>query len=188
MEAITHDVLESRTVSTGFVHSVAVEVLKPIEDVVAPPGATLLRAALEVDRAHLGIVELPVCDGCVRSYVLADAIAAEFAYPILGHFSGANAVPAARVPRETASASDDREKCITCFRGGSPIQTDLSRADCSGENLHNQVGWTIFLQELWGYPDWPASRFYQDALEPAASDVHRRGGSRWKLAGRFPPW
>ena len=118
-----HDVLESRTVSTGFVHSVAVEVLKPIEDVVAPPGATLLRAALEVDRAHLGIVELPVCDGCVRSYVLADAIAAEFAYPILGHFLARTLYPQLEF-RETASASDDREKCITCFRGGSPIQTE----------------------------------------------------------------
>jgi hypothetical protein len=26
--------------------------------------------------------------------------------------------------------------------------------------IHDQCGWTIFLQEVWARPDWPSARFY----------------------------
>ena len=32
---------------------------------------------------------------------------------------------------------------------------------------HEQAGWTVFLQELWGRPEWPEGRFYEGG-EPSA--------------------
>ncbi|OUL21131.1 glycosyl transferase family 2 [Nostoc sp. RF31YmG] len=36
-------------------------------------------------------------------------------------------------------------------------QTIYSETD---KNSHDQIGWTVFLQQLWGFPDWPGERFY----------------------------
>src|SRR5262249_6081126 len=36
-------------------------------------------------------------------------------------------------------------------------------------HLHDQCGWTVFLQEIWGRPDWPNARFYDPRQEQGAA-------------------
>ena len=38
---------------------------------------------------------------------------------------------------------------------------------------HDRIGWEVFLQELWGLPDWPNERFYQVA-EPRVDERPKR--------------
>jgi peptidoglycan/xylan/chitin deacetylase (PgdA/CDA1 family) len=72
----------------GTRHAIRVELTEPIEPVSA--GATVERLVCTVDHEgrRLGTLELPVCDGEVPGSVLADALAAEFFWPLLGRFLG----------------------------------------------------------------------------------------------------
>lgn len=99
---------------------------------VAPPGAQRLQCRVELEGDALGDLELPVCDGQVPRHIVADAISARFHWPILGRFF-ANTVYAQREVGEDGAPTAD---------------------------AHDEVGWTVFLQELWGRPGWPAERFY----------------------------
>ncbi len=38
---------------------------------------------------------------------------------------------------------------------------------------HDRIGWEVFLQELWGLPDWPNERFYEVA-EPRVDERPKR--------------
>ncbi|OUL28411.1 glycosyl transferase family 2 [Nostoc sp. T09] len=45
-------------------------------------------------------------------------------------------------------------------------QTIYSQTD---KNSHDQIGWTVFLQQLWGLPDWPSERFYDSEFAAATT-------------------
>ena len=63
---------------------VAVEVTEQISDICGfPQMCDRLCCTIQLEGNELGTVELPVCDGIVAGVVLADAIASEFAWPIL---------------------------------------------------------------------------------------------------------
>lgn len=70
----------------------------------------------------LGTLELPACAGRIPADILADAVAADFAWPILGSF--------------------------------------FETAGLIGREEMDARGWQLFLQELWGRPEWPESWFY----------------------------
>ena len=42
---------------------------------------------------------------------------------------------------------------FACLRNGLRLATGLT-VETGFEDVHDRVGWTIFLQELWGLPDW----------------------------------
>lgn len=64
-----------------------VEVTEPISDICGvPPIFDRLCCTVKLEGNELGIVELPICDGIVPAWVLEDAIAAKFAWPILDRF------------------------------------------------------------------------------------------------------
>ncbi|MBE9186267.1 sulfotransferase [Microcoleus sp. LEGE 07076] len=65
---------------------VAVEVSEPISDIYALKICDRLCCTIQLEGNALGVVELPVCDGIVAGAVLADAIAAQFAWEILARF------------------------------------------------------------------------------------------------------
>ena len=53
--------------------------------------------------------------------------------------------------------------------------------------MHDAVGWTILLQEVWSRPEWPAARFYDGAAEESAEE--RTATDAWlalDLAGDPP--
>jgi hypothetical protein len=65
---------------------------------------------LDLEGEHLGVVELPGCDGVVSSYVLADAIAARFCWPILGRYFERRGIP--REVHDRAGTSVSRRAAL----------------------------------------------------------------------------
>jgi peptidoglycan/xylan/chitin deacetylase (PgdA/CDA1 family) len=112
-----------------------VEVSEPISDIYAGQIYDRLCCTIELEGIKLGILELPVCDGTVAGAVLADAIAAQFAWQILDRFFQRN----------------------RCEKGNKLWETLL-------EPLHRKHDWTLFLQELWGRPHWHLEDFYKPEI------------------------
>ncbi|MBM2832867.1 MAG: glycosyl transferase family 2 [Candidatus Brocadiaceae bacterium] len=75
-----------KPITVGTVHVILVDVTKPITDVSVPAGIERLYCIIELEKSKLGTIELPVCDTIVSRYVLMDAIAARFAWSIIGKF------------------------------------------------------------------------------------------------------
>ncbi|MEG4306377.1 sulfotransferase [Microcoleus sp. D3_18a_C4] len=110
-----------------------VEVSEPISDICDIPQIyDRLCCTIELEGIKLGIVELPICDGMVAASVLADAVAAQFAWQILDRFFQRN----------------------RCEKGNKLWETVL-------KPLHPKHDWTLFLQELWGRPNWHLEDFYK---------------------------
>ncbi|MDB5077377.1 MAG: glycosyl transferase family 2, partial [Chloroflexi bacterium] len=145
-------------VAMGTSYKIRIEITEPFQDILPPPSTIYLYCFIQIEGVPIGTVELPVIGGCVQARVLADAIAAEFSWTILGHFfirtvytgSGGN-IPSN--PREEALAHGRLQE------------------------LHDRTGWTVFLQELWNHPDWPPERFY-DAEFAWNSSTERQLQSR----------
>jgi hypothetical protein len=103
-----------------------VEVSEPISDICALGQiCEILCCTIKLEGIQLGIIELPVCEGMVAASVLADAVAAQFAWQILDRFFQRN----------------------RCEKGNKLWETLL-------EPFHAKHDWTLFLQELWGRPHW----------------------------------
>ncbi|HLO50615.1 MAG TPA: polysaccharide deacetylase family protein, partial [Kamptonema sp.] len=83
-----------------------------------------------IEGEEIGNLELPVCDGLVAGSVLADAIAAKFAWEILGKF----------------------------------FENTIWKGQNSAKELHNKIGWTAFLQDIWGRAHWKGDRFYDSQV------------------------
>lgn len=114
---------------------VAVEVSEPISDIYVLEIYDRLCCTIKLEGIQLGIIELPVCEGMVAASVLADAVAAEFAWQIIDRFFERN----------------------RCERGNGLSETLL-------EPLQDKNEWTLFLQELWGRPDWHLEEFYKPEI------------------------
>jgi hypothetical protein len=117
--------------TVGITHTVRVEVTEPISDICTPELTERLYCVIELEGTHLGTLELPVGDGLVAGHILKDAIATNFAWQILGRFF---------------------EHTVYCKHS--------TTQDSAISNLHEQIGWTTFLQEIWGRPDWSNEHFY----------------------------
>jgi len=120
-----------KPVTFGITHTVRVEVTEPICDICTPELSERLYCVVELEGTQLGTLELPVCDGLVAGHILKDAIATNFAWQILGRFF---------------------EHTVYCKHS--------TTQDSAISNLHEQIGWTTFLQEIWGRPDWSNEHFY----------------------------
>lgn len=120
----------------GRTYGVLIEVTQPVVDIVPPMEIERLYGFVTVAGQLLGSIELPVCDGRVSQLVLKDCIAAQFCWQILEHFY------------EKVHYSQQF------------VQTDTGVVE---KSLHDQIGWTTFLQDLWDRPNWTQADFY-DAL------------------------
>jgi peptidoglycan/xylan/chitin deacetylase (PgdA/CDA1 family) len=73
-------------VNSRIAYKVTVEVSELISDIKVPQIFDRLCCTINLEGDELGTVELPICDGIVTGTVLEDAIAAQFAWPILSRF------------------------------------------------------------------------------------------------------
>lgn len=142
-----------KPLTIGTTYAVRLEVTEPISDICPPKGAERLHCIVEMEGTELGRLELAICDGLVASWVIKDAIAAQYAGQILGRFFEHT------VKRSGNPEADQQES-----KRDSPSQNlTPSAPPYQGEeiqNLHDQIDWTVFLQQIWGGPDWPLDRFY----------------------------
>ncbi|WP_341528430.1 trifunctional glycosyltransferase/class I SAM-dependent methyltransferase/polysaccharide deacetylase [Nostoc sp. UHCC 0302] len=146
-----------RPVTVGSTYAVAVEVTEPISDITAPATTGRLHCTISIEGKRLGSLILPICDGFVASYVLQDAIAAKFAWEILGHFFQRTIYHQLTIKSSTANSSVWRGSL--CLADNLPSDQQLLWAV-----LHDHIGWTVFLQELWQRPHWLDTNFYSSRL------------------------
>lgn len=72
--------------SVGTTHVVGIEITSPILDVSPPLNTERLFCKINMEGSLLGHIELPVCSPVVFAWVIRDAIAARFAWIIMGRF------------------------------------------------------------------------------------------------------
>ncbi len=147
--------------SIGSTYGIRVDITRPLADVQVGRSNERLYCRVEIAGEVLGVVELPICDGVIDSCVLADAIAACFAWDMLGRFFDAT-IYRRPLPRGG--------RMRRLFGAGRLRQPAIAP---SVPLVHDQIGWQVFLQQLWRRWDWPQERFYDiNAVEPAP--VERR--------------
>jgi len=177
--SIPAEVVPRGGLATGFVEAIRLEATCTVEDVAVAEGVEILRAIVTVEGCALGEVELPVCDGVVAREVLADAIAASFAWPLLGRFFACSIYPELHFRVEGSG--------FACRRNDLRLASGLIPENGGFGDVHDRVGWTIFLQELWGLPDWSADRFYAGGLDiPAGATAGTLKQIRLEIAGLLP--
>jgi glycosyltransferase involved in cell wall biosynthesis/peptidoglycan/xylan/chitin deacetylase (PgdA/CDA1 family)/2-polyprenyl-3-methyl-5-hydroxy-6-metoxy-1,4-benzoquinol methylase len=174
LERLTLDVsLASRPGTRGTTLAVDIEVTRPIESIPTPAEVQRLDGRILVSGETLGTIQLPACDGLVSARVLADTIAASFAWPLLGRFFEATRYEELQLAREPGGVS----VCLAGVPLGAPIPDS---AATSREKLHDHIGWTLFLQEVWGLPGATSESFYEEG-GPADSEPAGTSISAWPL-------
>jgi peptidoglycan/xylan/chitin deacetylase (PgdA/CDA1 family) len=152
-------------------YSVLVEITDPIFDLVPPAPVERLHCVVEVEGRRLGTIELPICDGRVLAWVLADALAARFAWAIVGRFFARTIYRSLRVEQDTAGISIWRDSLCLAHE---PTGTKPA----FWKKVHDLIGWTIFLQELWGHKEWLSDQFYDPHMLNAAAR-REHAGEAW---------
>jgi len=154
LERLILDHLDApQTITIGTTHATVIEITETIPDIILPESIERLLCLAEIEGTSIGTIELPVCDGVVPGHLIADAIATDFAWQILGRFFERTVYRDLGVGCE----SDD----LSVWRGALHIGSlNTEKNQPFWHQLHDQIGWTIFLQEIWGHSDWPQERFY----------------------------
>ena len=119
-----------------------VEVSEPISDIYTLQICDRLHCTIQLEGIKLGVVELPVCDGIVAAAVLADAIAAQFAWQILDRFF-------------------QRYR----YEKGNKLWEFLLKP------LRAKHDWTLFLQDFWERPNWQLDNFYQSEIAEEVATI-----------------
>ena len=136
-----------------WVAAASVEITQPLEDIEGPRDGSVVCHAL-LEGQELGTLELPTPDGLLPRAVLADALAARLGWTILGRFLERHVYPELDIRREDGHLSLRRDGRELGRMTASQVAPDPCR-------LHEEIGWTVFLQELWG-----ESRLLHDDFYP----------------------
>jgi peptidoglycan/xylan/chitin deacetylase (PgdA/CDA1 family) len=140
-----------RPVDVGQLRVLSLEITDPLPTLQFPGGEGRLICAVDLEGKRLGLIRLPVADEC-GPWLLADAVSAEYAWDVLGAFFG-------RTVYRTLSLTGETGCAVT--RGAVCLVDRLFAGDVF-EQIHSRAGWTVFLQELWGRPEWPMASFYDE--------------------------
>jgi peptidoglycan/xylan/chitin deacetylase (PgdA/CDA1 family)/GT2 family glycosyltransferase len=142
-----------RPLKIGGTLGVEIELTEPMADIHASFEIERVLCNAKIEGEYLWTLELPAFEGLLHGHVLADAVAAEFTWLIIGRFFGHTIYP--NIRRETGDAG------VSLWRESVRVADTVSADEVSDQvKLHNRIGWTLFLQEIWGRPDWPQYRFY----------------------------
>lgn len=150
---------EPRPLTIGRHHAVRIELTEAFGVVVPPPGVEHLTISMALEGRPIGTVDLPVFDGRVPATVILDAVAAEAAWKILGGYWSRTIY---RGALELARATEP-----------------IPEGDPWDARVHQVVGWTVLLQEIWGRAGWRLGDFY----DPGRPDDGPQPGSLVAVAG-----
>jgi 2-polyprenyl-3-methyl-5-hydroxy-6-metoxy-1,4-benzoquinol methylase len=144
-----------RPFTAGTIYAIRVEVTVPISDIITPKTSERLHCNVEIEGNHVGMIELPICDGIVPSYILTDAIASEFAWQIIGKFFEYAVYPNLSIKRE--------QKGVSVWRGNLRIAEVIHGEEyIVRKQMHELIGWIVFLQEIFGCCNLSMDGFYTD--------------------------
>lgn len=151
---------QRETLVFGGFASRTIETTEPIPDLNVGAAADRIECRVTLAGVELGTIELPVCDGRVPAFVLADAIAARWHWQLLEKFLRRHRYPRLRLEKTAETYAVWHES--TCL-----VREFRPDAEWFWESLHNQIGWTCLLQDLW---DSPAARDAELRAGRIASD------------------
>ncbi|MEO6219166.1 MAG: glycosyltransferase [Ginsengibacter sp.] len=118
-------------VKIGTTQGFRMEITEPIPDIYPIENTERIYCKLQMEGSYLGKLELPVCGKIVPGWLIIDAIAAQFAWQILGRFFE-----------------------HTVYQTGREIVENPQNKENQGsENIHDRIGWKVFLQQLWARPN-----------------------------------
>ena len=161
--------------SIGRIQILHLDLAKPLYDLSVEPPIRSVLCFLSYGGLRIGTMELPAVDGGVSAYVLRDAAAARFAWSILGEFFRKSLYNSLR---KISSRSG-----FDIYREDVPLGHVGRHA--SKEAFHDEVGWTVFLQELWARPTWPGNRFYETGAADLSDSLEQRPPERTTEAALF---
>jgi len=167
----------------GGTQAVMIEVTEPIAPVTVPADIHRLRVAVMLEGDRLGEIDLPVFGETVPSALLSDAITEQFSWQVLERFFTTTVYPHLSIERRGEQ---------TVVSRGDSVLLELPATDEADvrATLHERVGWSIFLQELWDRPGWLNDQFYDPATpETVASptiDADDRGWVAVELSDDLP--
>jgi len=128
----------------------------PPADLVLDPGITRVLCELRRGERRIGSVEAPVVDGWLPARVLADAVVAEAAWDLLRAHLDAGAYGTLSVEDAAGGGVRVTRAESVLFEGS--LEAGRERADA----LHDALGWTLLLQELFEQPTWTSDDFYAE--------------------------
>jgi len=128
-------------------------------DLQLEPSVERMLCTIRHSGERLEDLEIPVVDGWVPARVLADAVVAPLAWEILQAFLERHVYPTLEIETTDDVARISREGRLL-FEG----HLDPSRTSTQG--LQGRVGWTVFLQELWGETSLSGDDFYDSGRVP----------------------
>lgn len=140
-------------VTIGRTYAFTLEVTEPLHNLTLAEPLERVHCRVELEGAFLGNVEFPICDQFVSKDVIADTVAAEYWWTILGRFFERTVYPSLTTKGEPNDWSVyDGEVLIA---NGLPGQSSVSWSDA-----HDQIGWALFLREAWGMKSVPDQNFH----------------------------
>jgi peptidoglycan/xylan/chitin deacetylase (PgdA/CDA1 family)/2-polyprenyl-3-methyl-5-hydroxy-6-metoxy-1,4-benzoquinol methylase len=152
--------MASLPLTIGATHKVIIEITEPIPDIIIPARVERILCTLFIQGEYLGTLSLPACDEVVPSYILSDAIARDFAWQILGHFFRHTVYKDLRIE--------------SLWKNERILAGKFPEDNCEfWSQLHDRIGWTVFLQEIWALPDWSGWQFY-DPHNENGNAIRRR--------------
>lgn len=162
LEASIAGVIEERPFNIGQTVAIELDITSTLPERLHFNEGEQLHCHLRLAQNDLGAVKLPVVRGLVKRLSLADAIAGDHAWPILGRFFEETIYRQLRIEKEAGS--------LSLWRGDLRLAKDLPCDETfSWSDLHDDIGWTLFLQEVWGKPAWPAHSFYDPHQESTSA-------------------
>ncbi|MAT98008.1 MAG: hypothetical protein CL608_12755 [Anaerolineaceae bacterium] len=143
-----------RPCTVGRTWAMAVEVSEPIVLVSPPRRTAVCRYEVLLEGAYLGAVALT--KNATTECVVKE-IAQAFAWPILGRYFAYHLFP--KLEKAEGDAS------VSLWRGSLLLGTvPPAEPDAFWTHAWNEVGWQLFLQEVWRRSTWPSAYFYDQAM------------------------
>lgn len=149
------------------------DVTSPLPTIAAPEGVERGHCVVLVEGSRLGTVSVPISpDAESNKRALAQEVATRFAWPLIRWFLHGKHGPY----RDLVFVREPGG--LTVLRGQVALATGMADADAVNEStLHDRIGWTLFLQEIWARPDLGPDEFYEsDAGDEAGSTRQVHGG------------
>jgi peptidoglycan/xylan/chitin deacetylase (PgdA/CDA1 family) len=151
-------------------------------DLELPEGVERVICKVRCGERELGDLEVAAIDGWMPERVLADAVASTFAWDILQGFFERHVYPGLEIEAGEGRATVRRGRLLL-FDG------ELNPLRGTAEGVHDEIGWTLLLQELWGIRTLTAEDFHngrRDGLEDLRGPLRSEDG-RFEVELSAPP-
>ncbi len=146
------------TYSIGRFISTNIDVTNPISDIKVESGFDHLVCNIFIGEKFIGSFELPILNSMVSSLVIKDSIAYNLGWFVLEDFFSRSVYKRLNAVRKIELFKKTKNK-------------DYETIKKEYKLLHEKIGWTIYLQELWNKKYWTGNLFYNPSKKPALIKV-----------------